>query len=144
MKLKASLAALLAVALLTGCGGNEVKDEAPMSAAPEVADTVLKQRSEARWRALIGREFAVAYPYYTPGYRSTKTLLQFVDSFPGSNVIWNDIKYVREECEGAKCTVRLNLTYTLLNPAPGVSAFENTRPIDETWLLIDGVWYYSP
>lgn len=101
-------------------------------------------RAVALWRAKIKREFAKAYPYYTPGYRSKTSLLQFVDNFPGGRVVWNDVEYAKQECGPVKCQVWVDITYSYLNPAPGVDSLSNTRRVEETWLLIDGVWYYSP
>ena len=138
-KSQLAIVAVLVLGLI-GCAS----EENLRSAHEELDPASPGARSVALWRAKIGREFAKAYPYYTPGYRSTTTLLQFVDNFPGGRVVWNDVEYVRQECEAAKCKVWMDISYSYLNPAPGVESYPNTRRIEETWLFIDGVWYFSP
>ena len=129
----------LLITALAACGTAEKR---PMK--PELAPDSAPARAVKRWQAMIQRDFTTAYPLYTPGFRSKTPLLQFVDNFPGGRVVWNDVEYLDHQCEAAKCTVRLDVTYSLLNPAPGVDSVVNKRTVDETWLLIDGVWYYSP
>ncbi|GAB4181787.1 MAG: hypothetical protein Tsb002_02190 [Wenzhouxiangellaceae bacterium] len=143
--------ALAAVLALSGCAGDGGQrdgspsndDGAAAASASGVGDT-LEDRAMARWNALIKRDYAAAYPYYTPGYRLTTPLLQFIDNFPGGRVIWSEAQYVDEECTDVRCIVRLDLTYSFLNPVPGVDSVVNTRLIKETWVLLDGVWYFSP
>lgn len=131
----------VAAAMLSACGpqGDNLRDS-----KPELTADSAGARAVNLWQAKIKRNFTAAYPYYTPGYRSTTPLLQFVDNFPGGRVVWNDVEYVDQACEAAKCTVELDVTYSYLNPAPGVESVTNTRRVKETWLLIDGAWYFSP
>ncbi|MCG8463898.1 MAG: hypothetical protein MI750_03465 [Xanthomonadales bacterium] len=132
---------VLAAVVLSACGpqGENLRD-----AKPELPPNSAGARAVKLWQAKIKRNFTAAYPYYTPGYRSTTPLLQFVDNFPGGRVVWNDVEYANQDCDASKCIVELDVTYSYINPAPGVESVTNTRRVKETWLLIDGAWYFSP
>ena len=48
------------------------------------------------------------------------------------------------ECTNTTCKVRISLDYTLYGAVPGVKSFEGTQTIDESWVQIDGIWYFVP
>lgn len=128
------------IAIVAACGGKtHVRDHQPV-----VDSNSVGARAQARWDALIERQYAQAYQYYTPGFRSSTPLDRFAGGFAGGRVIWEQAEYVDEECEEDRCVVRLRVTYAYLQLAPGVDRYPSTRTVKETWIRLDDHWYYTP
>jgi hypothetical protein len=127
------LAALLMPLLLSACA-------ATTPAEPETVD----QRAQARWDALLARDFETAWSYLTPGLRSSITSRDFEIGFTMRKVGYEGAEYLDHSCEGDVCTVRMSLRYILHAPLRGVQQWKSRAVVDETWLRIDGEWWFKP
>lgn len=126
------LALLLAsVVLISGCastgGGTSVVD-----------------RAEKRWQALLAGDFQTAYSYYSPGFRSSRTLGDFELSQRLRKVQFRDAEYLEHECEAESCTLKFNVKYHISSPVPGVDTWESKTVLDEKWVRTQGQWWYLP
>lgn len=107
---------------------------------PEPAD----ERAKARWEHLIAGDYAKAWEYFTPGYRETAPVQQYVASIQRRPVQWQKAEVVSSSCEDVRCEVVVNVTYSLPRASAGLDTVKPTRPVRETWILSEGSWWYTP
>ncbi len=103
---------------------------------------IIAQRAQARVDAMISGDYAAAYQYYTPGYRSSVDQADFIVRFKVSRVKWTAGRFVDTNCEDKVCNVRMDIDYYIDEPLRGVSEFRGTRRIEELWIEVDEQWYY--
>ncbi|GAA0714274.1 hypothetical protein [Dokdonella soli] len=130
LKFVVSLAAATALLILSGCADK---------ANPDNVD----QRSVERWKFLIAHQAEKAYDYLTPGVRTTRTREDYASAMNNRPVQWKAVKFNRKECDTDRCTVHVDVTYSLVMPGVG-KAIEATRTQDENWILVKGEWYFLP
>jgi len=122
----------LAVQLLAAC------------AATQPAEHPVVERSEARWNALIAGDLETAYSFYSPGYRSATSLIDFGVEMRTKRVRWTSVEYLRHECEADRCTVHFKLGFQVRGALPGVAVFDSFDYIEDTWIRTRGKWWYLP
>ncbi|MGA9572668.1 MAG: hypothetical protein WBS20_01840 [Lysobacterales bacterium] len=104
----------------------------------------IEERVNARWAALMRDDLEGAYGYLSPGYRSSVSLKQYQRALLTQAVTWNSGKYVSSKCEEATCDVKVSIGFTVYGAVPGVKSFNGTQTTDESWVLVDGNWYFVP
>jgi hypothetical protein len=109
------------------------------SVSPE---SQIEERANARWEALFSGDFAGAYEYLTPAYRTSVSSLAYQRSVLLKRVAWTSAKYVESVCEESLCKVKFDVGYTIYGAIPGVKSYSGTQKIEESWVLIDGQWYF--
>jgi hypothetical protein len=109
------------------------------SVSPE---SQVEERATARWEALFSGDLAGAYEYLTPAYRTSVSSLTYQRSVLRKRVAWTSSKYVESVCEESLCKVKFDVGYAIHGALPGVKSFEGTQIIEESWVLIDGQWYF--
>ena len=97
-------------------------------------------RVQARWDAVIARDFEKAYAFETPAYRSDHSAQDYAGQF-GNLARWHVAK-VRElrynQPEAVEVVVNLDYSFNL----PGVSRPVRTQlDILETWVHTDQEWW---
>ena len=127
-----AVAVALAALLLSAC------------AAQQPARPAVVERAEARWNAVISNELETAYEYYSPGYRSANSLIDFGVSMRVRRVQWTTFEYLDHSCEADRCTVRFNVGFRVQNPVPGLSVFDGKQIVNDTWVRTQGQWWYLP
>lgn len=133
MRLTFAILAVLAAILLAACADNRPAEE------------IVAERAQARWDALVARDFAAAYEYYTPGYRETTTAEAFSAEMSIRSVKWTAAEVFGIECEAdaPRCEVRTRLKYSAPGAIPGVGSIESSSGVRETWIQIGRKWWYS-
>jgi hypothetical protein len=127
--------AALAAALLAGC----------VTQAPRPAAEPPELRAAQRWEALIGRDAATAYGFFTPAYRSVNGLDAYEVQVQKARTDWTAAEVTATECpEPDRCVVRVKVDFELRGLLPGVARHAATQAVDETWLKVDGRWYFLP
>jgi hypothetical protein len=130
--------AAVAVAVMAGCatmGGGLTKDT-----PSEVKAAAVKERSSARWEALIKGDKDAAYAYLSPSTRETLSLEQYRARPQAIN--YTAVQVDKVDCDAETCEVALMLTYDFLptkgtTRAKGVSTY-----VKETWVLDKGqAWF---
>ena len=111
------------------------------SVSPE---SQVEERATARWEALFSGDLAGAYEYLTPAYRTSVSSLSYQRSVLLKPVAWTSAKYVESACEESLCKVKFNVGFTVSGALPGVKSYKGTQIIEESWVLIDGQWYFVP
>jgi len=107
-------------------------------------ETLIEERAMARWNALLTGDIAVAYEYLSPGYRSSVSLIQYQRSILQRQVALTGANYTRSECSEKTCKVMIALDYRVSGALPGVKHYEGSKGIEESWVKMDGLWYYVP
>jgi len=130
-KLPVAGAAFAALALLAACQPAQ---------EPEPADV----RAQARWDHLVAGEYGKAWEYFTPGYRETAPVEQYVASIQRRPVKWEQAEVLSSDCEKPRCEVVIDITYSLPRGRAGLDTVRLTRPISETWIFSDGQWWHTP
>ena len=125
-----ALACVAALFALSGC-----RDKA----SPDNVD----RRAIERWNYLIAHEADKAYDYLTPGARETQKRENYAAAMNARPVHWKEAKFVRKECEADRCTVVVNVKYSVKMPTGG-DPVEQASDQSETWILTDGSGYLLP
>lgn len=115
---------LLTLVVVSGC--------ASLQRPPE---EVVAERAQQRLDALVNHKPKIAYSYASPGYRASVPFEVHHPKIAGSNS-WLGAKVKSVECEEDVCTVRTLITYRLHG-----GKIENTRPMKEKWIKVDGQWW---
>jgi hypothetical protein len=98
---------------------------------------VVTERANARWQAIIRKDFDAAYEYLSPTSRQTVTRAGF--KAIASRLQYKGVEIKEVACEAATCKVKLELTYDV----PMRAQVQGVRtPLDESWVIDNGqAWY---
>ena len=98
---------------------------------------VVGERANARWQAIINKDFDAAYEYFSPASRATITRAGFKTI--ASRLQYRAAKVQSVTCEAETCKVTLDLTYD----APMMKGVRT--PLNEPWVIEKGqAWYVWP
>lgn len=130
-------AALAATVALAGCAsGGGTKGGSKSD--PE-------SRAQARWDHLIKGETDRAYDYLSAGARSTRTREQYAVDMRTRPVRWQKATVESKECASAdSCVVKVLVEYSAKLPMVQGGDVSAPAILEETWIAVDGVWYYVP
>lgn len=117
---------------------------AACAATPRGEDGVVVKRAQERWDAVISNELEKAYTYYSPGYRSSHSLIDFGVTIRMRKVQYISAEYLDHACEESRCTVRFKLGFRVFAPVPGMSKYDGTQVVEDTWVKTSGEWWYLP
>lgn len=123
--------------LSAGCatmGGGLTKDT-----PPEVKAAAVKERSNARWMALIKGDKDAAYAYLSPGTRELISVEQYRGRVQTGG--FRSVQIEKVDCDTETCQVGLMLTYDYT--AKGTTQQKGiTTYVQETWVLEKGqAWF---
>lgn len=113
----------------------------PATEAVEARQEALKQRVMAKWDALIRKDFAAAYSFTSPGYRELFSLSAFKGRF-GNKVSWQRIEVVNVDWksdDAATVSIKIHFAYY---PPQAERALDMTTHVKESWVRVDGQWWY--
>jgi hypothetical protein len=130
----AGIASLIATLMAAGCAtpvGNVAKDSPPAA-----KEAVVTERANARWQALIKRDYSGAYAYFSPSSRETASLPSFQSRI--ETIQYRSATIDKVECEAEVCTVKVTLTYDY---PPGKIKGVVTA-LNESWIIDQGqAWF---
>ena len=128
---RVALASLLAACALAlaGCAALQ----------PVTPESIVTQRVEQRWAALIDGNLEKAWEFTQPGFRAIVMQKDYRKRF-GSAGQWKNAQVHSVQCESERCTVRLRLTSLVLVP-PRANR-EVAGYVDEVWVRDEGQWWY--
>ena len=109
--------------------------------SPAVKTANLEDRAQSRWNALLSNDFAKAYAYSTPGYRSSVSVVDFEIGFRSRKMFYTSAEYIEHTCEIDTCIVRMKIGYTLVGALRGVSEWKSKTTVEEKWVRIDKQWW---
>lgn len=145
MNFRVVAVALAAVLALSACGGTTTGQTRPVTAKPGSAEDVVARNAQARWDALIGKDFRTAYDYLTPGTRATTPYDSYVKRLAGASIRWTSAKVASVECnEPDVCRAAVEITYMVQGAQPGMGELEGRNPVFEQWLRSGDQWLHLP
>lgn len=126
-------AGLVVGMLAAGCATDSgLKADSPAA----LKEKVVAQRAEARWQALIQRDYKGAYEYLSRASRETTSLEKFQAKIQA--IEYRAVTIDRVECTGEVCKVTLKLTYDF-QPAKARGV---VTLLDEDWIIDQGgAWF---
>ena len=129
-RIRAGLFLLLGLAL-AGCSSLPMQktDDRP-------AEEIVRERSQARLDALLAKDIETAWGYTTPSYRERTPQPKLYYALMGGSVNWTQARVEKVECTEDTCDVTTMISYKLKKPP-----IENTRPLEERWIKVDGEWW---
>jgi hypothetical protein len=125
--------ALLLAALVSACA---------TTAKPAVTD--IKQRAQARWDALLKGDYDTAYGFYSPGYRSAHSRVDFEIAVRSRRVRWTSAEVKESSCKADVCKIKTRVGYAVAGALPGVPVWKSKQDMQENWVRTDGQWWYLP
>jgi len=132
LRLLGRVAGIAVLATAAGCG--TVGGGLSPDASAEARRAAVRERSEARWQAILKRDYAAAYEFFSPGSRQLLSLPEFEERT--KRVDFRGVKVEAVECDGETCKVRISITYDH-RLIKGV-----VTPAGETWIIEQGqAWY---
>ena len=135
-KLTLLLAIFLTGVLLSACAGNATK--------PDDAEIFQVKYAQDRWDALLAGDFETAYTFYSPGYRSTMSVVDFAVEYRLRRIRYTSAQYKEHSCHEATCTVKFDVGFTVPKPVPGMNKWDGSENIEEMWVKTDGHWWFLP
>lgn len=111
---------------------------------PSSESDIVVERAQARWDAVTSNDLETAYTYYSPGFRSANSLIDYGVSMRMRKVAWTSATYLEHDCEESRCLVRFEVGFKVANPVPGVSVYESTSKVEDTWIKTNSQWWYLP
>jgi hypothetical protein len=103
-----------------------------------------KSRAQERWDALLSGDLDTAYAFYSPGYRSSHSRVDFEIDLRSMRVRWTGAKVLEASCEADLCAVESKVDYTVHEPVPGVPEWNGSQQLAERWVRVDGQWWFVP
>lgn len=123
------IVALIYILILAGCSEPEKSPEQQV-----------RERAEARWQAMIARDFATAYEFELPSYREIYSLKSYRKRYEGS-VDWTSAEIESVAFDGKDAaTVTLEVAYVFNDPRMG--RLEGQREISGKWIQKQGTWWH--
>ncbi|MEO5625643.1 MAG: hypothetical protein ABIQ70_06530 [Dokdonella sp.] len=131
--MKSAIAVALAALLfgLAGCADKSNPDN-------------IDRRAVERWNFLIAHQAEKAYDYLTPGFRATQTREDYAAAMNNRPLQWKSAKFKHKECDADRCLVDIDVSYLLVMPGALNKPIESTGGQNETWIQVDGEWYFLP
>lgn len=111
---------------------------------PASESDIVIERAQARWDAVTSGDLETAYTYYSPGFRSANSLIDFGVSMRMRRVAWTSATYLSHNCEESRCLVKFDVEFKVANPVPGLSVYESSSKVEDTWIKTNGQWWYLP
>jgi len=128
------LVLLLSASLLGGCAAMTEKP-------PEAA---VAERAQERIDYLLAEDYAAAYEYLSPGYRSGVSLADYQRKVLTQPTRWTAAQVGRSECSEDACKLKISVDYTIFGAVPGASRFDSKAAYEEDWVRLDGTWFHIP
>ncbi|MCY7328120.1 MAG: hypothetical protein LH618_06205 [Saprospiraceae bacterium] len=126
--------AVVATLNLSGCGTTAPVQSAVVAEKDAgTTASVVMSRAQQRWNALLKRDMEGAYQFISPGGRS---LMSLEDYRPRLNTgFWRGATVKEAKCAGETCEVTVAVDMV-------VEGVKFTNPIQETWILDAGKWWF--
>jgi hypothetical protein len=122
---------LLAVCVVSSCA----------SLVEGKPESIVKQRSTARWDALIEGKLETAYTFETPEYREIHSFSDFRKTVRGVGV-WQKATIESVECDPDKCSVTARI-YVMMKFGLAFEKVETNGQATENWIQsTDRQWYH--
>lgn len=124
---------LLTFLALTACQGE----------APRSDEEVVRDRAQSRWDAVVAQDYQAAWAYYSPGFRETTDAPTYALDMARRPVRRTAATVQDVHCDGDRCEVTTRVRYRTIQGVSYLRGMELERDASETWIRIDGKWWYA-
>lgn len=113
---------------------------------PKTDEQIVGDMAQQRQVALLEKDFVKAYQYMSPGYRQLNSVEQFTSNYAGV-YSWVSSDILSTACEEDVCTVNVEVSIDIglmqntRTPAPKKVLIPRVN--HETWLKLEGKWWFS-
>ncbi len=104
----------------------------------------IENRAQDRWDSILSDDLIGSYEYLSPGYRSSVSLNRYQRTLLMQKIRWTGAEFIKSDCAETSCKVKISLDYTVYGAIPGVKSFDGAQEIEESWVKVDGNWYFVP
>jgi hypothetical protein len=127
VSLGTKIAGFIAVSLLLASCATAVKQSRP-------DEEVVKERSQARWDAMVKGDFMAGYQYLSPAGKSVYSEEQYEGGYKRD--FWTAAHVEKVECVTVElCEADVRIAYKL-------GAMEMQAPLREKWVKQDSQWWF--
>lgn len=105
--------------------------------------TEVRERSEAKWQALVAGDYDKAYGYLSPGFRLKLDKIAFHNRYR-NKLTFHSATVTRVECRKDICELDVELDYTIHAMPPFAIDFRRPEIRTEKWILSEGDWWFVP
>ena len=120
---------LTLAAVLAGCA----------AMAPSTPEEAVRERAQARWRALLAGKPEQAYQFLSPASRAVMSFERYRASL-GGMAAWKSAEVFKVVCAQAdRCTASIKVTYEPALRRNTLGTIETS--VEEIWLLDAGQWW---
>ena len=124
IRIPARFATAVLAVLLSGCAG----------ISPRTPESIVKERAQARWDALVKGDFNAAYGYLSPGSRSITTATDYASGLRRG--FWKSAVVDKVECGTPQsCDASATIEYEFMG-------MRTKTPLRETWIRDGSEWWY--
>jgi len=121
---------LLALALLAGC-----------ASVPQAPEEAVAKRAQARYDALIAKDYKEAYTYFTPAFRDANSYDSWIRSRP-PRAAFLSARVLKVECPTQDaCSVEMETSYESPRGVRAAPKGPVERVTPERWVQVDGQWW---
>lgn len=113
-------------------------------ASTGVSKNDIEDRAQARWDAILSNDLDTAYGYYSPGYRTATSRVDFEIAMRLRKIKWVSAEVLESSCEADLCTLTTLVGYEITKPLPGVPEWKSKQEVTERWVRTEGQWWYVP
>jgi hypothetical protein len=122
--------------LAAGCATKGASEASP--------ESVVSERAQQRWTALLAGDVERAYAFLSPGERSALSLVDYSVQVQRSRVRWVAAEVRSVACEAMSCSVEVGVQSTVVSPMRGVKTFDLRSFVTENWIWSNGEWWFVP
>lgn len=125
------IAGASAAVLLAACAGLQ----------PSTPEEAVAKRAQARYDALIARDFKAVYAFFTPAYRQRTSYEDWIRARP-PRATFRSARVLGVRCETADaCEANVQNSYDSPRGVRGAPKGEIDRVTTERWIRVDGRWW---
>ena len=104
----------------------------------------VETRAQTRWDAILSNDLDTAYQFYSPGYRTATSRVDFEIAMRLRKIKWVSADVLESSCEADLCKVTTSVGYEISKPLPGVPEWKSKQEVIEHWVRTEGQWWYVP
>ncbi|HKK57574.1 hypothetical protein [Marinobacter sp.] len=131
MKNSNLLIAISAITLVAACSDNRPPEE------------IVAERAQARWDAMVERDFEKVWEFFPPGLREQTSQAVFAVEYARRPIRWDSARVTAVDCEKRRCEISTEVSYTVAGGPATLAGMQNSRSVKGVWIEIDGEWWYS-
>lgn len=116
-----------------------------MSACEKDESGKLDNRVVDFWNFKIDRNFAEAYDFLSPGWKSNENQESFIRRMSISAVKWTSVKLLSKKCRQKDlCVIKVEIGYEYQFRGAVSEKMQVETTLAENWIMKDNIWYNIP